>query len=104
MDDIGAIVVIATFYAGGISFPPLLAAALLLATMGVLRFRGVRWLPVFVLLGTAVWFACYESGVHATIAGPFSACWLPPAPPPHPVTLADPTYRSPSGSSADCAR
>jgi Na+:H+ antiporter, NhaA family len=69
VDDIGAIVVIAVFYSGGTSLQPLLAAALLLGTMGILRLRGVQWLPVYVLLGTGVWFACYESGVHATIAG-----------------------------------
>ena len=69
VDDVGAIVVIAVFYSGGISFQPLLTAALFLAAMGILRLRGVQWLPVYVLLGTGVWFACYRSGVHATIAG-----------------------------------
>ncbi|MEA2704753.1 MAG: Na+:H+ antiporter, NhaA family, partial [Actinomycetota bacterium] len=69
VDDIGAILVIAVVYSDGISFTPLLAAALLVGAMALLRFRGVRWLPVYVLLGIGVWLACYESGVHATIAG-----------------------------------
>jgi Na+:H+ antiporter, NhaA family len=69
VDDVGAILVIAFFYSGGISLEPLAAAALLLAAMASLRVRGVQWLPVYVLLGTGVWFACYEAGVHATIAG-----------------------------------
>jgi Na+:H+ antiporter, NhaA family len=69
VDDLGAIVVIAVFYAGGISFTALLAAALLLAVMAGLRAAGVVWLPAYVLLGAAVWLAVYQSGVHATIAG-----------------------------------
>jgi NhaA family Na+:H+ antiporter len=69
IDDLGAIVVIAVFYAGGISFPALLVAGLLLAVMAGLRAAGVVWLPACVLLGAGVWLAVYESGVHATIAG-----------------------------------
>ncbi|HEX7276468.1 MAG TPA: Na+/H+ antiporter NhaA [Acidimicrobiales bacterium] len=69
VDDIGAIVVIAAFYAGGVSFPALLVAAPLLAGMAGLRRAGVEWLPAYVLLGAAVWLAFYQSGVHATIAG-----------------------------------
>jgi NhaA family Na+:H+ antiporter len=69
VDDLGAIVVIAVFYARGISFAALVVAVLLLAVMGGLRAAGVAWLPVSVLLGVGVWLAVYESGVHATIAG-----------------------------------
>jgi Na+:H+ antiporter, NhaA family len=69
VDDIGAILVIAVFYSGGVSFQALTVAALLLATMAGLRVVGVVWLPAFVLLGAGVWLAFYESGVHATIAG-----------------------------------
>ncbi|MEA2973883.1 MAG: Na+:H+ antiporter, NhaA family [Actinomycetota bacterium] len=69
VDDLGAIVVIAVFYAGGISFPALLVAGLLLAAMAGLRRAGVAWLPAYVLLGAGVWLAVYESGMHATIAG-----------------------------------
>ncbi|MEA2829079.1 MAG: Na+:H+ antiporter, NhaA family [Actinomycetota bacterium] len=69
VDDIGAIVVIAVFYTGRISWGALLAAALVLAAMAGLRAGGVVWLPVYGLLGLGVWLAFYESGVHATIAG-----------------------------------
>jgi len=35
----------------------------------LLRRANVRYLPVFVVIGVALWFALFESGVHATIAG-----------------------------------
>jgi Na+:H+ antiporter, NhaA family len=69
VDDIGAIIVIAVFYSGGLDWAPLAAAAGLLALIAVLHRVGVVWWPVHVLLGVGVWLATYASGVHATIAG-----------------------------------
>jgi Na+:H+ antiporter, NhaA family len=69
VDDIGAIVVIAAFYSGGLAWAPLAAAVGLLAVIAVLHRLGVVWWPVHVLLGVGVWLATYASGVHATIAG-----------------------------------
>ena len=69
VDDIGAIIVIAVFYSSGIHFGWLGAAAgLLLLVMGLRKAR-VFWTPIYVLVGTGVWLATLESGVHATIAG-----------------------------------
>jgi Na+:H+ antiporter, NhaA family len=69
VDDIGAIVVIAVFYTSDLSLVWLAVAA-----VGVLLMLGLRALRVwsmslYVLVGIGVWFATYESGVHATIAG-----------------------------------
>jgi NhaA family Na+:H+ antiporter len=69
VDDIGAILVIALFYSGGIEFGWLLAAVGLLAVIEVLRRLKVYWTPVYAVMGIAVWLATFESGVHATIAG-----------------------------------
>jgi NhaA family Na+:H+ antiporter len=69
VDDIGAIVVIALFYAGGVSLGFLVAAAGACALMLVLRRLGIRSTYAFIGLGTLVWLATYESGVHPTIAG-----------------------------------
>jgi NhaA family Na+:H+ antiporter len=69
VDYIGAILVIALFYAGGVTIGFLAAAAGLCGLMLLLRRVGVRATPVFVGLGTLVWLATYESGVHPTIAG-----------------------------------
>ena len=69
VDDIGAIVVIAVFYSGGIELGWLMAAGTgLLAIVGLRRLR-VLWVPAYVVVGTVVWFATLRSGVHATIAG-----------------------------------
>jgi Na+:H+ antiporter, NhaA family len=69
VDDIGAIVVIALFYSHGIEPEWLLVATGIVLLVVVLRRAHVRYMPVFVALGTALWFAVFESGVHATIAG-----------------------------------
>jgi len=69
VDDIGAIVVIAVFYSGGIDATALaVALAGLAVTFGLARSR-VDWPPVYILLGIIIWYATYRSGVHATIAG-----------------------------------
>jgi NhaA family Na+:H+ antiporter len=69
VDDIGAIVVIAIFYSDELQLAWLLAAVGGLALVVVLRAVRVWYLPVYVVVGVAVWFATLESGVHATIAG-----------------------------------
>ena len=69
VDDIGAIVVIALFYSGGIELGWFMGAgAGLLAVVGLRRLR-VLWVPIYVVVGTVVWFATLKSGVHATISG-----------------------------------
>lgn len=69
VDDIGAIVVIAIFYAESIDMAALgLAAAAVLASLTLRRAR-VHWAGIHILLGVACWLATYNSGVHATIAG-----------------------------------
>ncbi len=69
VDDIGAIVVIAFFYSGGVAMGPLLAAAVLIGAIVVLQRLDVRSAVVYVALGLGVWLAFHESGVHPTVAG-----------------------------------
>ena len=69
VDDLGAILVIALFYSGGISFGWLIAAAATVAAAVLLTRIRVRALWVFIVLGSVGWFALHESGVHATIIG-----------------------------------
>lgn len=69
VDDIGAITVIAVFYTDDLSLLWLAVAGLgLLAIVG-LRALRVWSMSVYVAVGVVVWFATFESGVHATIAG-----------------------------------
>ena len=69
VDDIGAIVVIAVFYAGDLNTAYLGGAVALLAAMVVLRRAGIIWMAPYLVLGAAVWVLTLASGVHATIAG-----------------------------------
>jgi len=69
VDDVGAIIVIAAFYSDGLDARWLAAAGAGLLLVALLRRVGVRYLPVYVVLGSAIWLATFESGVHATIAG-----------------------------------
>jgi NhaA family Na+:H+ antiporter len=69
VDDIGAILVIAVFYSGGVDWGALAAAAGIVVAIGALRSLGVWWHPVYVGLGLALWLAIFRSGLHATLAG-----------------------------------
>jgi NhaA family Na+:H+ antiporter len=69
IDDIGAILVIAVAYSSDLNLVWLGVAIAGLAAIALLNRVGVRYLGVYIVLGIAVWFATFESGVHATIAG-----------------------------------
>ena len=69
VDDIGAIVVIAVFYTGGIEPLWLLGATAAIAVVVGMRLAGVGWVSLYVAAAAALWFSTLESGVHATIAG-----------------------------------
>jgi Na+:H+ antiporter, NhaA family len=69
VDDIGAILVIALFYSGGVSAVPLLVAGVILAAILALQRFDVRATVAYVVLGLALWIAFWESGIHPTIAG-----------------------------------
>ncbi len=68
-DDIGAIAVIAIWYTTDLSMGWLLAAIGGIALISIAQRVHIRSLLVYVVLGTAVWFFVFESGVHATLAG-----------------------------------
>jgi NhaA family Na+:H+ antiporter len=69
VDDIGAICVIAIFYSEGVAVTPLLIGAGMAVLMVALQRFDVRSTIVYVVLGLGIWVACYESGVHPTLAG-----------------------------------
>ncbi len=69
IDDIIAILVVAFYYTDAIVLAWLAAALLGLLAMYALQRVEVRHLGPYIALGLLVWFATYQSGVHATIAG-----------------------------------
>lgn len=69
VDDLGAVVVIASFYTEELH-PAALGWALIgFAMIWILRFAGVRARSIYLVLSIAVWFAVLKSGVHATVSG-----------------------------------
>ena len=69
VDDIGAIAVIAVFYADSIDVWWLALAVGAVALLVAMRRSDVTYAPLLVAMGVTLWLAVYESGVHATIAG-----------------------------------
>lgn len=69
VDDIGAVLVIAIFYTAELNWTALTIAGGLIGLIFVLRRLRVWWVPAYIIVGTGVWFATLQSGVHATIAG-----------------------------------
>ena len=69
VDDIGAIAVIAVFYAEELQPAAILVA--MSAFMALFALRGLRiWsMPLNLALGVTMWVALSESGVHPTITG-----------------------------------
>ncbi len=77
VDDLMAVLVIALFYSGGISFTALGIGFAVLGLLLLANLLGIRTVLVYVLLGLVVWVAFLKSGVHATIAGVLVALTVP---------------------------
>jgi Na+:H+ antiporter, NhaA family len=69
IDDVGAIVVIAVFYASGFSAWGLLVVAIGIAAVIGMQKVGVRSPWAYVVPATVVWVGAYRTGIHPTIAG-----------------------------------
>ncbi|HVV59404.1 MAG TPA: Na+/H+ antiporter NhaA [Gaiellaceae bacterium] len=69
VDDVVALLVIAAFYTGAVSWWSLLVALGVLAVVLVVRAAGVRVGLVYMALGAAGWEALYKSGVDPVVAG-----------------------------------
>ena len=69
VDDIGAIVVIAVFYTADLALGWLAAAIGLLVVVLAMRLLRIWLIPAYVVVGVGAWYALFESGVHATLAG-----------------------------------
>lgn len=68
-DDIGAIVVIALFYAEIIHYGYLFISVAIALTLFLLRKRLVDRLPVVISAGAILWLTTHLSGIHASIVG-----------------------------------
>ncbi len=70
VDDVIALVVIATVYTSHVRAVPLIVALGLFAALVALRFAPARWRrPVVVGVGFALWAALFKSGIDPVISG-----------------------------------
>ena len=69
VDDLGAIIIIAIFYAGSMNWLALAGAFIVIAAWGILQHFKVRSPWIYAPLGIAAWWLMHASGIHATIAG-----------------------------------
>ncbi len=77
IDDLGAIVIIAVFYAADLSIVSLSVALACLAVLIALNRFGVVNLTVYFVVGAILWLSVLKSGVHATLAGVVLAFTIP---------------------------
>jgi NhaA family Na+:H+ antiporter len=68
-DDIGAIVVIAIGYTGGVDWTALALAAAAVGLIAGLMKLGVRSGGIYLIIALWLWYEVHASGVHATVAG-----------------------------------
>ena len=77
VDDLGAILVIAIFYAHGFSLAYFLMAIGLWVLMLILNRLKVYHLWTYGILGIGLWYALLHAGIHATISGVLLAFAIP---------------------------
>ncbi|MFV0644427.1 MAG: Na+/H+ antiporter NhaA [Sphingomonadaceae bacterium] len=77
VDDIGAVLVIAIVYTGGLKVAWLIASFVVFGLMLGLNRARVGSIWIYVLFSVLLWFCVLNSGVHATIAGVAAALTVP---------------------------
>src|SRR5438445_5000788 len=69
VDDVVALVVIATVYSGHLALTALLIAIGIVGLMLAVRSAGVRYGLVYAALGAAAWVALFKSGIDPVVVG-----------------------------------
>ena len=69
IDDIGAILIIAFIYSTGVGLPWVASAGFVIIIITAVKRIGCRNFYIYVILGFALWYFIYRSGIHATLAG-----------------------------------
>jgi NhaA family Na+:H+ antiporter len=77
VDDLGAVLVVATVYTSEIHTTYFLHAILVYALIWILNFKGVKALWPYMILGIFLWVYIHAIGIHATIAGVLLAFAIP---------------------------
>ncbi|MDL5513067.1 Na+/H+ antiporter NhaA [Arenibacter sp. M-2] len=77
VDDLGAVLVIAIFYSGGVDWFLILYSLIPFLILSYLGFKGIYSKYMTVILGFIIWLLFLKSGIHPTIAGVLVAFTVP---------------------------
>ena len=77
VDDVGALLVIALFYAKEVRIAPLLVALALIILLVLVRYLPAARGPAYALLAVGLWLTLQFGGVHPTLAGVAVALAIP---------------------------
>jgi NhaA family Na+:H+ antiporter len=77
VDDLGAVAIIAIFYTDTVVWGAVGVAVLLVGVLIVFNRFGIRSPIPYFLVGTLLWLALLQSGIHATVAGILTAWTIP---------------------------
>lgn len=77
VDDLGAVLVVATVYTSDIQSQYFLHAGIIYALIWALNIKGVTKLLPYLILGIFLWVYIHAIGIHATIAGVLLAFAIP---------------------------
>ena len=77
IDDLMAIIIIATFYTSDVSIYYLLLAAVATSVLFLLNKKQIKKLSPYVILGILLWMFVLKSGIHASLAGVLLAQFIP---------------------------
>jgi len=77
VDDLGAVMVVATVYTNELHLEYLIHVAVIYGFIWFLNFKGFKALGPYLILGIALWIYIHAVGVHATIAGVLLAFAIP---------------------------
>jgi NhaA family Na+:H+ antiporter len=77
VDDLGAVLVIAIFYTGELSWPALGIAVICLIILIIGNRLGLQHPNFYALIGLVLWIALLKSGIHASVAGVLIGATIP---------------------------
>ena len=77
IDDLMAIIIIATFYTSDLSIYYLLLAAVATFILFLLNNRQINKLFPYIIVGILLWMFVLKSGIHASLAGVLLAQFIP---------------------------
>ena len=77
LDDLAAIIIIASFYTNSLSLFSLAVGVIAITILAILNRRGITHLAPYIIVGVFLWACVLKSGVHATLAGVILAFFIP---------------------------